>query len=73
MELHVACSSCSCVLCSIGARQFKVTINDLIIVNRLQVADIGDEIFLNKVKCVCVCVCVECACICVCVRDGSQC
>ena len=32
-----------------GGRQFKITINDLIVVNKLQSADIGENIFLEKV------------------------
>ena len=32
-----------------GGRQFKITINDLIVVNKLQSADIGEKIFLEKV------------------------
>lgn len=32
-----------------GGRQFKVTSNDLIVVNRIA-ADIGEEIYLDKVN-----------------------
>ena len=32
-----------------GGRQFKVTTNDLIVVNQLQSADIGEKINLEKV------------------------
>lgn len=32
----------------IGGRQFKITSNDLIVVNQIE-ADIGDEIYLEKV------------------------
>jgi ribosomal protein L21 len=37
------------ILPSAGGRQFKITPNDLIVVNQIE-ADIGDEIFLEKVK-----------------------
>ena len=37
-----------CLLFSLGGRQFKVTPNDLIVVNQIQ-ADIGNEIYLEKV------------------------
>ena len=33
-----------------GGHQFKVTANDLIVVNRIQ-AEVGSEIFLEKVCC----------------------
>ena len=33
----------------VGGRQFKVTPNDLIVVNKIP-ADIGSEIYLEKVK-----------------------
>ena len=32
----------------LGGRQFKVTANDLIVINRIE-ADIGEQIFLEKV------------------------
>jgi len=35
---------CTCV----GGRQFKITSNDLIVINRIQ-ADIGEQIYLEKV------------------------
>ena len=31
-----------------GGRQFKITPNDLIVINQIQ-ADVGDEIYLEKV------------------------
>jgi len=33
----------------LGGRQFKITQNDLIVVNQIE-ADVGDKIFLEKVS-----------------------
>ena len=32
----------------VGGRQFKITTNDLIVINKIE-ADIGEQIFLEKV------------------------
>ncbi len=36
-------------MCVPGGRQFKVTQNDLIVVNQIE-ADVGEKIFLEKVR-----------------------
>ena len=35
--------------CSVGGRQFKITINDTIVINRID-ADTGDRIRIEKVS-----------------------